>query len=134
MASSQGIAYILDALILAAIFVPIYYLWVAQQTPKDFETAVSKNPLDLASSGLLLVIALVMVHLFYFVGSWHILSASPGMLVLNLRIVDKEGGTPGFGQALVRWFFLNLFGILNAIPIPCRRPNAGSTTRCRGRL
>ncbi|MHB8509786.1 MAG: RDD family protein [Candidatus Dormibacteria bacterium] len=106
---ARAIAYIVDSVIVVAIMVPIVFLWKAQVgipkiTPGTAASATImanklQQVLGLVAGGALVVI-------FYYVGSWNILGASPGMLILNLRLVDASGKSPGFVKALVRFLML----------------------------
>jgi uncharacterized RDD family membrane protein YckC len=49
--------------------------------------------------------------LIYTVGFWTVEGATPGKLVLGLRIVDADGNQIGVGQALLRYFGYFLDGV-----------------------
>jgi uncharacterized RDD family membrane protein YckC len=119
------IAYILDSLLLGVLYVPMYLLWQAQKQPADFKAAISTSPLDQLGQGAILALAILLVTIFYFAGSWHILGGSPGMLVMNLRVVDKDGKSPGFAQAIIRYVFLSLTAVVTWIPVAFTRGKRG---------
>ena len=108
------IALILDTFVLVLVMIPVYVLWEAQRTPisaipgASLQTYTFENTKQLA----VLYLGVLLIQLFYFVGSWHILGGSPGMLVMGLRVIDKTGGYPGFARALFRFIlFILLYGI-----------------------
>jgi uncharacterized RDD family membrane protein YckC len=114
------IAVIIDFLILAVILVPVYYLWHAQlgQVHLDPSAATQNNPFSafqqFAQAGEL-ALGFIVLLLFYFVGSWTILSGSPGQLVMSLRVVDPAARGIGFGRALMRFVFKSLFSFLSPV-------------------
>ncbi|HXO66831.1 MAG TPA: RDD family protein, partial [Candidatus Dormibacteraeota bacterium] len=108
------IAVIIDTLILAVILVPVYYLWRAQLSEIRLDpNAVSQsNPfssLQQFAQGGELLLGYTVLLIFYFVGSWTILSGSPGQLVMSLRVVDPSAHGIGFGRALMRFVFKGFF-------------------------
>jgi uncharacterized RDD family membrane protein YckC len=114
------IAVIIDILILGVILVPVYYLWHAQlsQVHLDPSAAAQNNPFSafqqFAQPGEL-ALGYIVLLLFYFVGSWTILSGSPGQLVMSLRVVDPAARGIGFGRALMRFVFKSLFSFLSPV-------------------
>jgi len=108
------IALIVDGLILSLLGIGIYFLWAAQLRPTQVAagSTVSQLQQQALEQVVILEAALVLVNAFYFIGSWNLLGGSPGMLMLNLRIVDKKGSTLGFGRAFARWFWYTLLGFL----------------------
>ena len=56
------------------------------------------------------------VGVAYFVGFWGLASQTPGMMLLNLRVVRAEDGGPlDIGRAFIRYLGLILAGIVIAI-------------------
>src|SRR5258708_3725568 len=107
------IAQIVDGLILGVIVVPVIYLWVGQ--PKNqtsaaaqgnFATDLVRNTVgaavahysnDQLTQLIGLVGGLLILSLFYYAGTWSILGGSPGQLLMNLRVVDRDARSLGFG-------------------------------------
>lgn len=122
------IAQIVDALILGVIVVPVIYLWVGQPKNQTSAAAQGNFATDLVRSTIGgavahysndqvtqligLVGGLLILSLFYYAGTWSILGGSPGQLLMNLRVVDREARTLGFGQAVVRFLIKGIFAIL----------------------
>ena len=110
------IAFIVDTFLLSMILLIIYLLWTAQLTPLKIEpkAGLNKFAIDALGQRLGLVVAVVVVHVFYYVGSWSILNGSPGQRVMSLQIVRKDGPL-SFGGALLRYLFKfpsNIAGLL----------------------
>ena len=103
------IALIVDLMILGAILLPINALWVAQLAPLEIkpDTNVAFETLQRRAS---LYLALVVIQLFYFAGSWTMLGATPGQLLMSLRVTDARAGGIGFFRAAFRWFLFTIFG------------------------
>ncbi len=107
------VAFVIDWLILGTVWLGVWFLWQATLAPAHFDPNSGVQTM-LAYQGqqeLFLLIALYMLRRLYFQGSWTILGASPGMRVLNLQIVDKEGHPVGFRRAFLR--YLVLYGLLS---------------------
>lgn len=115
------IAFIVDALILSVVAVPVAFLVLSQipHAPNGQPTPVL-DAIGLGSqlSGerqaqlLQLFLGLAVLQLFYYVGTWSILGGSPGQLVMSLRVVDPAAKTIGFGRAVFRYLMKGFFGIL----------------------
>jgi uncharacterized RDD family membrane protein YckC len=108
------IALIIDAMILAAVILPINALWAAQLAPVEIkaDTNLAMETLQRRSS---LYLALFLIQLFYFAGSWTMLGATPGQLLMGLRVTDAKAGGIGFFRAALRWFWFSIFGVLSVI-------------------
>jgi uncharacterized RDD family membrane protein YckC len=108
------IALIVDLMILGAILLPINALWAAQLAPLDIkpDTNVAFETLQRRAS---LYLALVLIQLFYFAGSWTMLGATPGQLLMGLRVTNIGAGGIGFFRSALRWFWFTLFGPLSVI-------------------
>lgn len=50
----------------------------------------------------LLAVAGLLVDVLYFAGFWSTAGQTPGMRLMNLRVVDSSGSPPGLGRSLVR--------------------------------
>ena len=105
------IAFIIDWAILGAVYLLIYFVWQATLTPVNLSGGFEKMVADQSRQSLAFFITLALARRLYFVGSWTILGASPGMRVMNLQIVEKNGEPIGFGAALRR--YLGLYGLLS---------------------
>src|SRR5205823_6459767 len=99
------VAGLIDILVLGGMFLIISILWQAGlkaqlkiETSDQIQQGLASIELQMAAFYL----GLGLVSLFYFIGSWHILGGSPGMLVLSLRVVDAAGSTPAIARSLLR--------------------------------
>ncbi|MDQ6747634.1 MAG: RDD family protein, partial [Candidatus Dormibacteraeota bacterium] len=99
------IALIVDSMILTLLFVPMYALWVSQLSPVAF-TPGGDVAGELAQRRLALDGAYAVIYLFYFAGSWTMLGATPGQLLMSLRVTNANAEGIGFFKALVRALFL----------------------------
>ena len=107
------VAFVIDWLILGTIWLGVWFLWQATLAPAQFDPNAGAQTY-LAYHGqqvVFLLVAVYMIRRLYFQGSWTILGGSPGMRVLNLQIVDKEGQPIGFRRAYLR--YLVLYGLLS---------------------
>lgn len=108
------IALIIDLMILGVILLPINALWAAQLAPLEIkpDTNLALETLQRRGS---LYLALVVLQLFYFAGSWTMLGATPGQLLMSLRVTDSKAGGVGFFRATMRWFWFTLFGVFSVL-------------------
>ena len=128
VAGQRFVAFLIDALIISAV-IAILWLLLVDKLPKDqvvgdagfdigdkryaFTEANSyKQTIWLLLSGLTMFVVSVLVPAFS--------GSSPGRAVAGVRVVNEQGGPPGFGKSLVRWllwiidgfFFYAVGGIL----------------------
>ena len=82
------IALIVDSLILLVILFPIMALWASQLAPTRLDPGGSHSTLDTLRGSLSLQLTLIVLQVFYFAGSWTIMAATPGQLLMNLRVTD----------------------------------------------
>ena len=106
---ARTIALIVDSLILGVLTVGIITLGRLQAPPRPSGSAAGDVTLQANLQQIAIIAGVALINLFYWVGSWHILGASPGMLAVNLRVADMSGRTPGWGRAILRWFVLYVF-------------------------
>jgi uncharacterized RDD family membrane protein YckC len=85
-------AYLIDAIILALIYLVGAFGIVQAQ-------AVGLDPI---ASGVLTVIFYILV-IFYDLIFWTMRGATPGKMLLGLKIVTRDGGNISFGKALLRY-------------------------------
>ncbi|HEY8739156.1 MAG TPA: RDD family protein [Candidatus Dormibacteraeota bacterium] len=108
------IALIIDSMILLVVLLPIYALWVAQLAPLEIKPDTNLAMESLQRRGSL-YLALFVLQVFYFAGSWTILGATPGQLLMNLRVTNAGAAGIGFFRALWRYLMLvfvnSLFGV-----------------------
>jgi uncharacterized RDD family membrane protein YckC len=128
VAGQRFVAFLIDTLIIS-VFIAIIWLLLVDKLPKDqvigdagfdigdkryaFTEANSyKQTIWLLLSGLAAFVVSVVVPAFS--------GSSPGRAVAGIRVVNEQGGPPGFGKSLVRWllwiidgfFFWAVGGIL----------------------
>ena len=109
------VAFIIDWMILGVIWLAVWFLWANTLAPTHFDPKAPTAQLlaDRSQQVIYLFVALYLIRRLYFQGSWTMLGGSPGMRVLNVQIVDKEGQPVGFRRAWLR--YLVLYGLL-ALP------------------
>jgi uncharacterized RDD family membrane protein YckC len=104
--ATRGVALAVDALALNLLFltgaalVGLVSSFVGELRPVWLAAALS------ATAWLILNVA-------YFAGFWTALGQTPGMRLMRLRVVGKDGAVPGLGRSVVRFA-----GLLLAI-VPC---------------
>lgn len=126
------IALIIDILILSVFSTLVWVVWTSQLVPTSISSVNGSNvvgdqlrgfgvPLGGITNDQLnqlgaLYLGLFILQLFYYVGSWSILGASPGQLVMGLRIIDRSAKSISFGRALGRYFWKVIVGGLCVVP------------------
>jgi uncharacterized RDD family membrane protein YckC len=110
----RTIALIIDSAIIALVTLPLYQLWVAQLTPQTSANVTA----EAAQRVLSFRVALAVVWLFYFAGSWAMVGGTPGQRLLSLRVTDANAAGIGFFRAVLRAFWFALFGVLSVILVP----------------
>jgi len=118
------IAQILDISILAVVFIPLYFVWQAQLQPTKVDVNTNLGLQQLEQNGAFAA-AVALISVFYFAGSWNILGASPGMLTMGLRVVGKDGTSPSFIQAVTRYVFLLITGVVGWLPMITNKSKQG---------
>jgi uncharacterized RDD family membrane protein YckC len=105
----RAFANVLDALLLAALNQMALLAsggWSAFTDERAGHLSLTLGPVALGITGILPPLVII--------GSWIALGASPGKLMLRLRIVDEPtGGRPGVWQCIGR-YFVALAGVLCA--------------------
>jgi uncharacterized RDD family membrane protein YckC len=99
------IALVIDNMILIVLFIPLYALWVSQLSPLAFTPGANIEG-EITQRKLSLQAAYLVIYIFYFAGSWTMLGATPGQLLMSLRVTDVKAGGIGFFKALIRALFL----------------------------
>lgn len=108
------IALIIDLMLLGAVILPINALWVAQLAPIEIRPDTNLA-LEILQRRASLYLALFVLQLFYFAGSWTMLGATPGQLLMSLRVTDAKAGGVGFFRATMRWFWFSLFSVFSVV-------------------
>ncbi|HEV1998533.1 MAG TPA: RDD family protein [Candidatus Dormibacteraeota bacterium] len=106
------IALIVDSLILLVVLFPVMTLWTLQLTPVKVESGVPPSGLDTLRGSISLQLTLLLLQLFYFAGSWTIMGATPGQLLMSLRVTDQHAAGIGFPRAVMRYFLYVLLSPL----------------------
>ena len=106
------IALIVDSLILLVILFPIMSLWASQLAPARLDAGASHSTIDTLRGSLSLQLTLILLQVFYFAGSWTIMAATPGQLLMSLRVTDANAAGIGFMRALFRYVLFSLFLVL----------------------
>ena len=95
-------AYLIDGVILAVIHGVFALIALAMTDGRGEGGAVT------ALNGLAQIIGII-----YFIYFWNARGATPGMMALNLRVVNEQGTSPTIGQAVIRYIGY----IVGAIPL-----------------
>lgn len=90
------VAFVIDALILTALNVPVSMLLGGTVQP-----ASSFNPLRAFGLTYLLSTAIAVIYFGYFVSQK---AATPGKMVMKLKVVTATGARVGIGRAIARYF------------------------------
>jgi uncharacterized RDD family membrane protein YckC len=102
------IAALLDFVLFLVIFFPITYLikgvWV--MSPIDHQWAYGLFITDP------ICIAFLVIMIFYFIALEARFGQTLGKLIMGIKIIDKEGNSPGFRKSLIR----NLLRVVDALP------------------
>ena len=109
------IALIIDSLVLLVILFPVMALWTLQLTPAKLENGAPPSGLDAVRGSLSLQVTLVVLYLFYGAGSWTIMGATPGQLLMSLRVTDQNAAGIGFFRAVVRYLLYVLLSPLAVV-------------------
>ncbi|MFS6937625.1 RDD family protein [Neisseria animaloris] len=99
-------AHLIDGLILAAVIVPLMYLFYGDQ----YFTAPNTAPLGAAD-----IFVNYILPLLFTVGFWVKMSATPGKMLLGLKIVDaKTGEGINLMQSVIRYvgYFISAMAFL----------------------
>lgn len=92
---SRLLAFTIDSLFLVMIFAPLILWWHGWQE-------LSHTPIHFSFSEELILNGLPMIATLVF---WHYRSATPGKMMLGLRIIDVHtGNAPSWNQLIIRMF------------------------------
>lgn len=127
------VAYLIDGLLITLIMLAVGWSFISQISA-TFNTFINQSiaatetggvapdqaqfMADLAGPIFALQGIAIAVNLIYFCGFWRWRAATPGKMVLGLRIRAWEADGPlSWGLVLRRWFGLNLGTIISVIPL-----------------
>jgi uncharacterized RDD family membrane protein YckC len=103
---SRGAAYLVDAMVLAAVVI------VAIALAQLIGAVTGLRPRDLARlAAPLSVTALPLLFVLYLTVFWGLAGRTPGMALLGLRVVPANGRSLSWGAALLRAVTLAVFPI-----------------------
>ncbi|MGI8608595.1 MAG: RDD family protein [Candidatus Dormibacteria bacterium] len=106
------IALIIDSLILLVVLFPVTALWSLQLAPVKVESGGAASGVDVLRGSIALQLTLTVLYLFYFAGSWTIMGATPGQLLMSLRVTDQNAAGIGFFRAVFRYILYILLSPL----------------------
>jgi uncharacterized RDD family membrane protein YckC len=101
--ATRGVALAVDALLATMIF-------LTGTAVIGLVVSLVWNPRPASVVGTVIGVAGFLVEVAYFTGFWSTAGQTPGMRLLNLRVVAAGGSAPGLGRSLVR-----LLGLIVAI-------------------
>jgi uncharacterized RDD family membrane protein YckC len=128
------VAFIIDIAILNAVAVGVYYVWQGTLTPANVDPnhLAASLQTNLTYQVAAFELAVGLLNLFYFAGSWTILGASPAQRIFNLHIIGKNGQPIGFLRGCLRYIVLSWLGLPTALVVALSKSKRGLHDRIAG--